>query len=303
MQDGPSAGMEYPMVINANQGAADHETFHQWAPMTVSNNETWYGWMDEGFNQYANILSGADSRRVAPNLDGLGQSYGRTSGDEAEPPMMWNANYAGPSRYSFTTYSKTPLMLSMLGGIVGDTAVWHAQSDFGKTWMFKHPSPWDYMFFMSRALKQDLGWFWYSWLFTTESVDGSIQNVTTAGATTSVLVRQDGQMPSPVVLKVEFAPGGPAIRAMQNAKMVDSTTAIVTWPVDVWFGGRRTFKADLTFGSRKIERIVLDPSCRFPDHDPSDNVWPRVPGAPRIQTGRGGRGGGGGGGGGAACGP
>ena len=29
LQDGPSAGMEYPMVINSNQGAADHETFHQ----------------------------------------------------------------------------------------------------------------------------------------------------------------------------------------------------------------------------------------------------------------------------------
>ena len=40
--------------------------------------------------------------------------------------------------------------------------------------MFKHPSPWDYMFFMNRALGQDLGWFWYYWLFTTESVDGSI---------------------------------------------------------------------------------------------------------------------------------
>ena len=25
LQDGPSAGMEYPMVINSNQGAADHE--------------------------------------------------------------------------------------------------------------------------------------------------------------------------------------------------------------------------------------------------------------------------------------
>ena len=37
LQDGPSAGMEYPMVINSNQGAADHETFHQWAPMTVTN--------------------------------------------------------------------------------------------------------------------------------------------------------------------------------------------------------------------------------------------------------------------------
>ena len=40
--------------------------------------------------------------------------------------MMWNANYAGPQFYGFQTYSKTPLMLSMLGGIVGDTAVQRA---------------------------------------------------------------------------------------------------------------------------------------------------------------------------------
>jgi hypothetical protein len=288
MQDGPSAGMEYPMVINANERAADHETFHQWAPMTVSNNETWYGWMDEGFNQYANILSAADRQGIPPVLNGPGQSYGNVSGDEAEPPMMWNANYAGPSRYSFTTYSKTPLMLSMLGGIVGDTAVWRAQSDFGKTWMFKHPSPWDYMFFMSHALKRDLGWFWYYWLFTTESVDGSIQNVTTSGQTTSVTVRQDGQMPSPVVLEVKFAPAGPPIRPMANATMIDNTTAIVTWPVDVWFRGNRTFKADLTFGARKIERVTFDPGCRFPDHNPSDNVWPRGAAPSPAPSGRGG---------------
>src|SRR5262249_15012453 len=50
LQDGPNNGMEYPMVINSNQGPADHETAHQWWPMTVSNNETVYGWMDEGFN-------------------------------------------------------------------------------------------------------------------------------------------------------------------------------------------------------------------------------------------------------------
>ncbi len=37
--------------------------------------------------------------------------------------MMWNANYARPACTSFQTYSKTPLMLSMLGGIVGDENV------------------------------------------------------------------------------------------------------------------------------------------------------------------------------------
>ena len=274
LQDGPSAGMEYPMVINSNQGAADHEAAHQWWPMMVGNNETWYGWMDEGFNQYMNILSGADAQHEPPRLDGLGQSYGRMSGNEAEPPLMWNANWAGPL-YGFQTYNKTPLMLSMLGGIVGDTAVWNAMRAWTAAWRFKHPSPWDYMFFMSNALGRDLGWFWYYWLFTTESVDGSIRNVTTAGTRTDVVVRQDGQMPAPVVLRVEFAATGPPIRTLENSSLLDATTALVTYPVDVWFGSAREYTAMLDFG-RRIERITLDPFGRFPDRNPADNVWPRA---------------------------
>jgi hypothetical protein len=283
MQDGPSAGMEYPMVINSNQGAADHETGHQWWPMMVGTDETWYGWMDEGFNQYMNILSDADVRGVAPNLNGLGQSYGRISGNEDEPTMMWAANNAG-NMYGFQTYSKAPLMLSMLGGIVGDAEVQRAMSEYTKAWSFKHPSPWDFVFFMDRALGKDLEWFWYYWLWTTESADGSIASVTTAGSKTTVTVRQDGQMPSPVVLKVQFAASGPAIRPMVNSKMVDDATAIVTWPVDVWFLGSRTFQAPLDFGGRSITTITLDPDCRFPDRDPSDNVWPKPP-APAAEGG------------------
>jgi len=274
LQDGPSAGMEYPMVINSNQGAADHETGHQWWPMMVGNNETWYGWMDEGFNQYMNILSGADRRGIAPELDGRGQSYGRVSGDEWEPPMMWVANYDGPM-YGFETYSKTPLMLSMLGGIVGDEEVQAAHREYTRTWAFKHPSPWDYAFFMSNALDRDLGWFWYYWLFTTDSVDGSIQDVTSSDGRTTVTVRQDGEMPSPVVLRVELAASGPAVRPMDNATMIDDTTAIVTWPVDVWFDGSRTFDAVLDFGGRAVRSVTFDPFGRFPDTNPADNVWPR----------------------------
>ena len=274
LQDGPSAGMEYPMVINSNRGAADHEVGHQWWPMMVGTNETWYGWMDEGFDQYMNILSSAHWRDLEPNLDGRGQRYGAISGDEAEPPMMWAANYGG-AMYGFQTYSKTPLMLSMLGGIVGDEEVQRGIREYTEAWSFKHPSPWDYAFFMSNALEEDLGWFWYYWLWTTESVDGSIEDVTISGARTTVTVRQDGEMPSPVVLEVQFAAAGAAIRAMPNAEMVSDTTAIVTWPVEVWFDGSRTFEAVLDFGGRAIEKITLDPGGRFPDGDPADNVWPR----------------------------
>jgi hypothetical protein len=126
---------------------------------------------------------------------------------------------------------------------------------------------------MDNALGKDLEWFWYYWLWTTESVDGSIVGVTSSDAGVNVAIHQAGQMPSPVVLKVEFAKDGPAIQPMPNSKMVDERTALVTWPVDVWFGGSRTFNADLKFGARKIERIVFDPGCRFPDRDATDNVW------------------------------
>ena len=272
LQDGPSAGMEYPMVINSNQGAADHEAAHQWWPMMVGTNETRYGWMDEGFNQYMNILSGADSRGVDYNLDGLGQSYGRVSGFEDEAPMMWSANDAG-NMYGFQTYSKTPLMLSMLGGIVGDEAVINAMKKYTATWAFKHPSPWDYMFFMNNELGQNLEWFWYYWLFTTESVEGSIQNVTTSNGKTTVTVHQAGQMPSPVVLQVEFE--GPANVKMPNAKKINDTTVELTWPVSVWFDGSKTFDAVMDFGDSKIKKITLDPHGRFPDKDTADNVWPR----------------------------
>jgi hypothetical protein len=177
------------------------------------------------------------------------------------------------------------LMLSSLGGVVGDTAVQRAMSEYAKAWKFKHPSPWDYAFFMNNALHRDLGWFWNYWLFTTESVDESIQSVRTTGRTTMVTVRQNGQMPSPVVLKVEFAPASASVRATPGATFVDANTAIIVYPVDVWFAGSRTFTATLDFGGRAITRITLDPNGRFPDRDPSDNVWPRTPAPARPPGG------------------
>jgi hypothetical protein len=296
MVDGPELGMEYPMFIMSAVFAADHETGHEWWPMMVGVNETWYGWMDEGFNQYMNILSDADRDHKPYTLDSLGLSYGRISGNELEPTLMWDENYAGPF-YGFVAYGKAPLMLSSLGGVVGDSAVWRAMSDYAKAWRFKHPSPWDYANFMSNALHQDLGWFWNYWLFTTESVDGSIQNVRTSGGRTFVTVRQNGQMPSPVVLKVELSPTGSRIKpagttrsdiataTFEFIEWLDANTALVTYPADVWFAGSRTFVAGLAFGGRTITKITLDPNGRFPDHDASDNVWPRAA-VPTKPTGR-----------------
>ena len=78
--DGPEGGMEYPMLTMSGPGfgVTDHEIGHQWWPMMVGVNETWYGWMDEGFNSYMNILSrGPPSRSSPPCSTGWRQRYGR----------------------------------------------------------------------------------------------------------------------------------------------------------------------------------------------------------------------------------
>jgi hypothetical protein len=62
---------------------------------------------------------------------------------------------------------------------------------------------------------------------------------------------------------------------MPNMRMTDSATAIITYPVDVWFSGYRTFTAELDFGGALPGRVWLDPFGRFPDRNPADNVWPR----------------------------
>jgi hypothetical protein len=278
LQDGPSAGMEYPMVINSNQGAADHEVAHMWWPMVVGTNETRWGWMDEGFNQYMNVLSAADTRGVPASFDGMGQSYGRRQGDENEAALMWNANYGGPTGYSFQTYSKTPLMLSMLGGIYGDSAVQRAHRAFAQAWMFKHPSPWDWMFSMERSLGENLAWFWNTWLFSNEATHHALQDVRTADGRTTLTVRHDGQMPAPIHLRVQLAADGPALRVPDNATQVGPLEYDLTWPVALWFDGRRSHSLTLDFGGRAVERITLDPRGRVPDRDPSDNVWPRAGG-------------------------
>jgi hypothetical protein len=62
---------------------------------------------------------------------------------------------------------------------------------------------------------------------------------------------------------------------MPNAKAEGANAAIVTWPVNVWFSGNKSFVAALDFGGRAIRKITLDPFGRFPDKDTTDNVWPR----------------------------
>jgi hypothetical protein len=57
---------------------------------------------------------------------------------------------------------------------------------------------------------------------------------------------------------------------------MDATTIEFRQPVESWFDGRRAQRFELDLGGRTVEGLQLDPGRRFPDRDPSDNVWPRA---------------------------
>jgi hypothetical protein len=144
-------------------GPLDHEVWHQWFPVTVGTDEARYSFLDEGV---ATFLTGITSAtRSGSPLGGRLQGSRRAlqvpliSPDRPDDPD-WRAAVFG--------YSRVTPMLSALADSVGDDRLMDALGGYTSAWRLKHPSPWDFMFFMNRALNKDFTAFWYRWLFTTE---------------------------------------------------------------------------------------------------------------------------------------
>ncbi|MGH9420326.1 MAG: M1 family metallopeptidase, partial [Thermoanaerobaculia bacterium] len=253
-------GMEYPMIIfnSSSVGTAVHEFGHQWFPMQVGSDETRYGFMDEGFNDFIDVPAAANITKQKPNYQNRSAGYLRIAGSELEAPMMWPTDYAGPGG-GVASYSKAPIALYALGAIVRDTAVRQALSNYAISWKYKHPSPWDFFMSMNHSLGKDLGWFWNEWFFTTYTLDQSIESVKTAGPNAIITVYDKRDMVMPVIAKVDFT---------------DSTSETVTAPAEVWFGGSRRASVSVTLRGRTITSVTLDPDNRFQDVDRTNNVWP-----------------------------
>jgi len=258
--DGPETGMEYPMIVFCGPGfgVITHELGHQWFPMMVGSNETWYGWMDEGFNDFIDAAAGADFTGQPEDPMRNGESYRRIAGSELEAAMMWPSDFAGPL-YTLQTYEKAPLALHALGGVVGDSAVRQAFAAYAQAWRYKHPSPWDFFMFMDHRLGQRLDWFWNAWWFTTHTFDQAIAAVSApAGGTVRVTVTARGTMTMPIIARIDYVEGG---------------TETITRPASVWFSGNRTATVAVRTHGRRVARVTLDPDNRFQDVDRSNNVW------------------------------
>ena len=173
--------------------------------------------------------------------------------------MMRLSDYAGPG-YGIQAYSKAPIALYALGGIVGDSAVDRAFAEYTRAWKYKHATPYDFFFSMNHSLKRNLDWFWHAWFFTTYTVDQSIESVMASGDQAVITVRDKGDMAMPVIARVEFA---------------DGSTSELKFGAERWFSGLRTMSDSFPLRGKVLRKVTLDPENRFQDLDRSNNVWPR----------------------------
>jgi hypothetical protein len=269
--DGPTScsGMEYPMITCIG-GQRDtlalysvlvHETAHMWFPMMVGSNETAHSWQDEGltrFNQSAGMqqfFNGYD--RWALSYNGYAATV--RAGHEVELMRHGDLYPRDTNAFGIASYDKMSLILLALRGLLGEETFMRAYREYGRRWLYRHPTPYDFFNTIEDIAGRDLDWFWRTWFWETWTLDQAVTGVSEAGGQASIRIEDRGLAPMPVRLRITREGG---------------TTEWHEVPVEVWLDGAREHLA-LVGALPRIVRIEIDPERWFPDVDRENNVWSR----------------------------
>jgi hypothetical protein len=264
------SGMEYPGIAFSSLNSkgkdlwdtTDHEFGHNWFPMIVGSNERLYGWMDEGFNTFINLLGTVDfnngeykdkildlhkeaEKYINPNLETIMSS----------PDTMKDANN-GTLLYSKPSSGLVILREQVLGPERFDLAF----RTYIERWAFKHPAPDDFFRTIENVSGEDLGWFWRAWFVNNWRFDQGINSIKYVNndpkSGVYISIGNFEKMAMPIVIDVKTKSG---------------KVTRVKLPVEIWQRNKEwTFKHNST---EEIQSIIIDPDHVFPDFDESNNSW------------------------------
>ncbi len=261
-------GMEYPGIVFCGSrargrglwGVTSHEFGHNWFPMIVGSNERKYPWMDEGFNTYINtiadsIFNNGEYFRATKNRNGMSGFW------RDKDPIMTIPDVVQGQNLGITAYAKPSLGLQLLREeVLGKARFDYAFRYYVHQWAFKHPTPFDFFHAIENAAGENLDWFWRGWFLNDWKIDQAVTGVDYTGNDPAqgaiITIENKERLPMPVTVEVKESNG---------------TTNRVKLPVEVWMHGP-VWKFHYASTS-KIEQVTIDPDLRYPDTDPSNNVW------------------------------
>jgi len=265
-------GMEYPQIMFCSYeargrglfGVTDHEFGHTWFPMVVGSDERRWVWMDEGMNTFMNQYStlayygqgNVPPERALQNLSRVTASTMRSPmGDQ---PIMTYADHIRDQALGFLAYRKPANGLMLLREyVVGPERFDAAFKAYIDRWAYKHPKPADFFRTIEDVAGEDLDWFWRSWFYETDVVDHTLADVQTrADSSTTVTVKQNGELMLPITAEMTFADGSTDTHRVPAEAFFTKDTHDLRVPED-----------------RTLERVVLDPDRILPDVNRQDNTW------------------------------
>ncbi|HET6361715.1 MAG TPA: M1 family metallopeptidase [Gemmatimonadota bacterium] len=271
--EGLVGGMEYPMIVFVRDFGSDqqthrviaHELGHMWFPMMVGSDETAYAWMDEGVNTFITIFAAEHyypSSTERSEVRGAYERYAAASSIQGISPMSSpDAIAAAGGSVGVLGYRHPASALLALRSVLGDEVYDRALSEYARRWLYRHPAPWDFFHTFESVAGRDLDWFWVPWFYGPGISDMGIAEVEVRASEgenrVRAVVRNDGTVLSPVVLRITAA---------------DGATTIVEAPATRWFDGRREISVEGTVAG-DVAKVELDPEGLYADVDSSDDIW------------------------------
>jgi hypothetical protein len=199
-----AGGIEYPNIVFINDYIVDlrqlaitviHEMAHQWFYGLLGNNQTRYGWMDEGFATYYEIETTEYLWGKKDNFfDKQNSLWAKLFGLEVNARRRNYLNYYDyalegreePVNTYFdqfqndpytAQYDKTAVILFTLQGMIGDSLFQTAIRNYFDEWKFHHPGPEDLFISFERTTNMELDWFWDEWLNKTWTCDYRLKSI------------------------------------------------------------------------------------------------------------------------------
>ncbi|HXF96340.1 MAG TPA: M1 family metallopeptidase [Gemmatimonadales bacterium] len=262
-------GMEYPMMtcIGGERdtlslyGVMVHEIAHMWFPMQVGSDEKRYSWLDEGLTRFNQAEGMRDFFAGYDRLRQSRQGYlaAVRGGWEVELMRHGDLYPYGTPAFAVASYEKMALNLAMLRALLGEELFSRAYREYGRRWINRHPSPYDFWNSFEDVTGRDLDWFWRTWWFETWTLDQAIAAVRPAGDSLEIVIEDRGLAPMPVRLAVTRA---------------DASIQWLELPVETWLQGARLQVVRLA-ARPEVIRLEIDPAGAFPDVDRANQVWTR----------------------------
>jgi hypothetical protein len=298
---GGDGGMEYPMatlLVGSGLGTVFHEWMHSWYQMMLGTNESLYGWMDEGFTEFATDYvskyyrdvverkknaSNAGAIKIYDSLDAVlpalhADNYGSyffIAKSNMEEPLTTHADHFNTNAaYSIASYSKGCVFISQLGYIIGAEARDKTLLEYYNKWRFKHPNSNDFIRVAEDVSGIQLDWYKEYWCSTTKKIDYSIDSLWEENGVSKLRIKRIGNLPMPIDVQFTKKDGSKEnitipLNLMYGAKQNDNAVKPII--AEEWRWTHPTYVLEFKTGIRDLKKVELDASLRMADVDRKNN--------------------------------